>query len=144
MIAARFITFGAMALAGACCAQSEASLQRLRQRYSDDQIAEIRQNARYKYEGLLLFYGSSFEVEDHDEFRAAEESEVLAIDIHAHDQVRSITESVIVDDPILQRRIKLLSRSAFEQLLLDHLGPEDRAAYLDYKSQSAGEALKRP
>lgn len=121
-------------LAGqAASAQHHAALQRLQQRYTQEQIAELRLHAHYKYAGLLLFYSASFLVEHDGAFIAPNEHEILAVDLHAYDAARTHDADVVVDDAQLGRRVKLLSRRAFEDLVLQGLSPEDRAAYLAYK-----------
>ncbi|MBK9175838.1 MAG: hypothetical protein IPM46_05760 [Flavobacteriales bacterium] len=118
------------------CAQSPAALSKLQQRYSPEQVEEMRIRGHYKYAGLLLFYGSSFQVEEGGQFRPANEDEILAIDLHAHDAIRDTNEDVVILDPALNRQVMLLSRNRFEGLMLESLSSTDRADYLAYKSRA--------
>lgn len=117
-------------------AQSPAALAKLNQRYSPEQVEEMRIRSHYKYAGLLLFYTSSFQVEEGGQFRSANEEEILVIDLHEHDEIRDSKEDVITHDPVLGRQVLLLSRSRFEEMMLDALSIADRADYLAYKSQA--------
>lgn len=117
----------------------------MQQRYTAEQIADMREHGHYKYAGLLLFYSASFQVEHDGAFRPPMDEEVLAIDLHAHDGARSAEIDVVVEDASLGRRVKLLSRRAFEDLVLERLSAEDRAAYLAYRAAAlASQGGKTP
>ena len=45
-----------------------------------------------------------------------------------------ISENVSVQDPDIGRTLLLLSRNAFEEVVMENLTPDDRTAYLLYKS----------
>ncbi|MBK7945769.1 MAG: hypothetical protein IPJ85_10865 [Flavobacteriales bacterium] len=123
---------------------SDAARAKVRERFSETQIADMRVNGHYKYMGLLLFYASSFEVKDEYGFRPASEQEIAQVDLHAHDGARRLEESVEVLDEQLQRVIRLLSRQAFEQLVMERYSDADRAAYLAYKASMLHAGSKRP
>lgn len=117
-------------------AQSPAALAKMQQRYTAEQVEEMRVRGHYKYEGLLLFYGSSFLVEEDGQFRSATEPEILGIDLHAHDALRETKEDVVVFDPLLHKQVLLLSRSRFEELVIASLSEADRADYIAYKARA--------
>ncbi|MBK8498745.1 MAG: hypothetical protein IPL52_08005 [Flavobacteriales bacterium] len=115
-------------------AQSPAGVQRVHARYSQEQIADMQLRAPYKYNGLVLFYSSSFLVIEEDALRPASEEEIAIIDLHQHDAIRRVGERVRVFDPLLGKGIVLLGRDEFEQVVLSNLSEPDRVAYLNYKA----------
>jgi hypothetical protein len=121
---------------GIAQAQSPAALEKLQQRYNADQIAELEQNTHYKYEGLLLFYASSFMVMDNGQARAATEAEIRAVDLNQYNALRQEQQSVSVHDAALGKDLLLLSRDEFEKLVLARLNRADREAYLTYKAEA--------
>lgn len=112
----------------------DAALLKMRSRYTADQIDDLRQNGHFKYEGLLLFYGRSFKVQEGLEFREPTDQEILAVNLHFHDAQRAQAEDVLVEDPAIGRRLLLFSRDRFEALVLNSLSEPDRQAYLAYKA----------
>jgi len=130
---------------GTCSAQcdSEAARAKLRDRFTDGQLEDMRMNGHYKYMGHVLFYAASFEVKDGTGYRAPTEEEIAAIDLHAHDGLRSAEEAVEVMDEQLQQVVRLLSRQAFEQLVMERYSDADRAAYLAYKASLQQSGAKR-
>jgi hypothetical protein len=133
MWSARFIVLPLVLLSVVALAQ-DAALQKLQSRYTAAQIDDLRQNGHFKYEGLLLFYGRSFKVQEGLEFREPTEQEILAVNLHFHDTQRAQAEDVLVEDPAIGRRLLLFSRDRFEALVLNSLSEADRQAYLAYKA----------
>lgn len=117
-------------------AQSPAALARLEQRYSVEQLADMAQNAHYKYIGLQLFYSSSFLVVENGSARAATEAEIAAIDLDQYQHLRQEETNVRVLDTEIGKEILLLSRAEFEGMVLGQYDAHDRAAYLAYKAEA--------
>lgn len=125
--------------------QSQAALDKLHQRYAPEVVEEIRVNTHYKYAGLLLYYSSSFLVNEHGELRAATEEEIAAVDLRQYDRVRSTTERVAVRDAAVGKELILLGRDEFEQVVLSNLNAVDHAAFLAYKAAANQNAqVKQP
>lgn len=118
------------------CDAQDAALDKLRQRYTEAQIADLRNNGHHKYVGLLLFYSSSFDVVEEGAQRAPDQSEIAMVDLHGYDALRKEKEDVLVFDDVLGKEILLHSRARFESLLLGSLSADDRSAYLAYKSSA--------
>lgn len=124
-------------------AQQDAALQKVQSRYTAEQIDDLRQHGHHKYQGLLLFYGSSFLVQEGLEFREATEEEILMVDLHVHDNARLESEDAIVEDAATGKRLLLFSRDRFETMVLASLSVADRHAYLTCKAAAlAPSALK--
>ena len=119
---------------GIAQAQSAAALAKLNSRYNFEQLAEMQQNTRYKYEGLLLFYSASFLVLENGQARPATELEIAALDIDQYNGLRNQKTSVSVHDASIGKDLQLLSRDEFEKVVLAHLSESDAAAYLAYKA----------
>lgn len=119
-----------------CQAQQDEALGKLRQRYSEEQIEDLRLNGHHKFIGLLLFYSASFEVMDHGVTRGPTPAEIELLNLHQFDALRSEKEDVLVFDDAIGKEIVLYSRTRFESLLLGTLSAEDRSAYLAYKSSA--------
>lgn len=115
-------------------AQSAAALAKLNQRFNLEQLAEMQQNTHYKYEGLLLFYSSSYLVIDNGQTRPATELEIAALDIDQYNALRSEKSAVSVHDATTGLDLQLLSRADFEKVVLAHLSEGDASAYLAYKA----------
>lgn len=131
--------------AGAARAQSQAALDKLHERYAPDVVEDIRVNAHYKYTGLLLYYSSSFLVNDHGQLRAATEDEITAVDLDQYDRMRSTTDRVGVRDAAVGKELILLGRDEFEQVVMTHLNAVDHAAFLAYKAAATGNTqVKQP
>ena len=129
----------------AALAQSAAALQKLELRYGTERVEEMRVNAHYRYAGMLVYYSSSFLVNDSGQLRAATEEEIALIDLPRYDALRSVTARVTVHDADLQKDLVLLGRDELEQVMMQHLNAEDAAAYLEYKSVALRNAqLKQP
>lgn len=135
MVQTRFILLPALLMAFMAQAQ-DAALQKLQSRYSAAQINDLRQNGHFKYEGLLLYYGRSFKVQEGLGFRDPTDQEILAVNLHDHDAARTLTEDVLVEDPAIGKRLLLFSRDRFEALVLSDLSESDRQAYLAYKASA--------
>lgn len=131
-----FLIAGLMCLFASANAQSTAALEKLQQRLDSEQITEMQRLTNYKYEGMLLFYSSSFLVVDNGQPRAATEAEIRAVDIDQYNALRTETAAVSVHDATLGKDLLLLGRDEFEQVVLGHLSDADAAAYLAYKAQS--------
>ena len=125
-------------------AQGGAALDKLQVRFTPDQIEDMRQHSHHKYVGLLLYYGRSFQVQDGPLFRDPTEAEILGVDLHAHDALRSQSADVLVEDQVINRRLLLFSRDRFEALVIDHLSESDRQAYLAYRAASLATGSKTP
>lgn len=128
------LLFSAMVLFGTCYGQNSAALEKLEGRFGRDQIAEMQAHTHHKYEGLLLFYSSSFMVLENGQERAATDAEIRAVDLDQYNHLRQEKMAVVVHDPQLGKDLRLLSRSEFEALVLSRLSETDRAAYLAYRS----------
>ncbi len=122
--------------------QSPAAMQKVAQKYSVDQLGEMKQATHYKYEGMLLYYSSSFLVLEDGQSRPASETEIQAIDLDSYQTQRQEKASVTVHDATLQKDILLLSRDEFETLVLSHLNATDKQAFLSYKSAAIMAAQK--
>jgi len=118
--------------------QSQAALEKVLARYTTEQVEEMRQRANYKYEGLLLFYESSFLVMEDGTYRTATEEEIAAVDLDQYNAARAQLEDVVVHDSSIDRDLLLRSHMHFEELVLGHLNASDRAAYEAYKSSANG------
>lgn len=127
---------------GTASAQSPAALARLEQRYGAEQLADMAQNAHYKYVGLQLFYSSSFLVVENGSPRAASEAEIATMDLDQYHHLRQEGSSVHVPVTEIGKEIVLLSRAEFEAVVLGHYDARDREAYLAYKAQAT--ALSSP
>lgn len=119
---------------GVARSQSPAALEKLHQRHGPEVVEEMRVNTHYKYVGSLLYYSSSFLVNEHGQLRHPTEEEIAAVDLGQYDPVRSNTERVDVRDAVLGKELVLLGRDEFEQLVLTNLDDSDRAAFLAYKA----------
>lgn len=115
-------------------AQSAAALAKLNQRYNHEQLAEIQQKTHFKYEGLLLFYSSSYLVVENGQTRPATEMEIAALDIDQYNSLRSEKSAVAVHDASTGLDLQLLSRVDFEKVVLTQLSEADAEAYLAYKA----------
>ncbi|MBL0126563.1 MAG: hypothetical protein IPP83_03700 [Flavobacteriales bacterium] len=115
-------------------AQGPAALEKLRERYTEDQLNELRENTHYKYVGLLLFYDSSFKVLENGTYRAATENEIALVDLHQYDGMRRPNENILVDDAQLGKGILLLGRAQFRSVVLARSDAADRAAFLAYEA----------
>ena len=122
----------AMAL-GSAYAQSPAALGQLLAHHTEAEVDQMRQNVHYRYEGELLFYSSSFLVEENGEERPATEEEIAGIDLHAYDGIRMNDQRTGVHDPLIDQHVVLLGRGEFERLVLHGLNEADRAAFLANK-----------
>jgi hypothetical protein len=131
-----FILIALFCLMATVQAQSPAALQKLNQKFNVEQLAEMQRLTNYKYEGLLLYYSESFLVSDNGITRAATEQEISAVDIDQYRELRNEKASVAVHDAILGKELVLLSRAAFEKIVLARLSDADATAYLAYKSQA--------
>lgn len=120
----------------ACHAQQQEALGKLRQRYSEQQIQDLRLNGHHKFVGLLLFYSASFEVIDQGVHRRPTPEEIEMIDLHQFDSLRTEKEDVAVFGQVIGKQVVLFSRDRFETLLLSELNAEDRSAYLVDKSRA--------
>ncbi len=116
--------------------QSEAALQRLLAHHTEEQVDLMRTEAHYRYMGELLFYAESFRIEEDGALRSATEEEIAAIDLHAYDGVRVEDQRIGVHDPVLNKHVVLLPRTEFEQLVIQRLSLADRAAYMEYRSNT--------
>ena len=114
--------------------RAQAALDKVLLRYTPEQVEEMRIGTHYKYEGLILFYSSSFLVKDDGVFRTATEAEVAALDLDQYNATRDELVDIVVHDAALDRDILLRSRVHFEELVMGHLNAHDRAAYEGYKS----------
>lgn len=131
--------------AGAARSQSQAALEKLHQRYSPEVVEDMQVNTHYKYAGLLLYYSSSFLVNDHGQLRAATEEEIAAVDLVQYDRMRSTTDRVGVRDAPVGKELILLGRDEFEQVVMAHLNAVDHAAFLAYKAAATGNTqVKQP
>jgi hypothetical protein len=119
-------------------AQSPAALEKLQLKYDAAQIADIQQNTHYKYEGLLLYYSSSFLVVDNGQPRAATEDEIRLVNLDQYNAVREAKTSVTVHDAALGHDIVLLGRTAFEAIVVAALSEADLQAYQAYKAAAQG------
>ncbi len=128
--------FGILLAATSAIAQSAAALQKLESRYGPEQVEEMRVDAHYRYMGMLVYYSSSFLVNDGGQLRAATEEEITKVDLPHYDALRSVTGRVTVQDEDLRKEIVLLGRDELEQVMLQQLNAEDAAAYLAYKTTS--------
>jgi hypothetical protein len=115
-------------------AQSQAALDKLHQRYTAEQLEDMRLHAHHKYQGLQHYYAASFLVIDNGQPRAATEAEVAAIDIDQYRALRQEKNNVEVHDAMIGKDVVLLSRDAFERVVLDRLDEQDRRDYLAYKA----------
>lgn len=133
-------------LVGAPCvgllAQEQAAMDKMLLRYTPEQVEEMRTRAHYKYEGLLLFYSSSFLVKEDGVFRTATGSEIAAVDLDQYNASRYELVDVVVHDAALGTDILLRSRVHFEELVMGYLNAHDRAAYEVYKSTAQGANAK--
>ncbi len=136
-----FLAFCLVAV-GMLHAQSPAALDKLMQKYSHEQLAEIKLNTHYKYVSMLLFYAASFRVTENGIDRAATEQEIGLIDLDAYNTLRQEKTGIVVHDADLGKDIVLLSRFEFEKMVLAQLNEVDRAAYLTYKDQAQSGASK--
>ena len=123
-------------------AQSQAALDKMVARYGMANVQDMFLNGHYKYEGMLLFYSASFLVADSGGYRAASEAEIAAVDLDQYNGYRTETESVVIQEDDIGRELLLLSRQAFEQLLLAQLNDTDRTAYLAYMMSGKGQKQK--
>ena len=121
---------------GTASAQSPAALARLEQRYNPEQLADLAQNAHYKYVGLQLFYSSSWLVVENGSPRAATEAEIAAINLDQYGHLRQEESPVHVPETEIGKEIVLLSRAEFEAVVMGQYDARDRAAYLAYKAQA--------
>lgn len=121
------------AVPGSARAQSPAAMGQLLAHHPAEEVEEMRQQARFRYEGELLFYSTSFLVEEGGSERAATEEEIATIDLHAYDGIRMEEQRTGVHDPLLNKHVILLGRSEFERLVLRSLEMVDREAFLAYK-----------
>ncbi|MEO8590999.1 MAG: hypothetical protein ABI432_16595 [Flavobacteriales bacterium] len=137
-----FILVAVLGMSTAVWSQSQAALDKLLGRYSAEQVEEMQLRAHYKYEGLLLFYSSSFLVLDNGVYRSATEAEIAAVDLDQYIGARAELEDVVVHDADLANDILLRSRQHFEQLVLGQLSADDRAAYLAYRASSGTDNAK--
>lgn len=131
-----------LCLFGVLQAQNAAALEKLQHRLNAEQIAEMQSRTHYKYEGMVLFYSSSFLVVDNGQSRAATDAEIQAIDIDQYNSLRNDKENVTVYDEVLRKDVILLSRKAFEAVVLAHLNEFDKKAYLAYVRTASEMALK--
>lgn len=115
-------------------AQSGAALEKVEARYNPAQLADLQAQTHYKYVGLLLYYASSFQIVEHGQPRAATEPEIAALDIDQYASLRTEDRDVTVHDVGTGLDLLLLSRHAFETLVLGVLDDADTAAYLAYKA----------
>lgn len=113
--------------------QGHSALVQLQAHHSQADLEHMEEHAHYRYVGELLFYSSSFLVEEGGVERAATEQEVLGIDLHAHDGLRMVDQRIAVHDPLIDKHIILLSRNEFGSLVLERLSPPDREAFLANK-----------
>ncbi|MBK8227230.1 MAG: hypothetical protein IPK70_08640 [Flavobacteriales bacterium] len=125
-------------------AQEGAALDKLQARFAPEHIEDMRQHSHYKYVGLLLYYGRSFQVQDGPLFRDPTDAEILGLDLHAYDALRTQSADVLVEDPYINRRILLFSRDRFEALVIEHLSESDRQAYLAYRAAALAAGSKTP
>lgn len=116
--------------------QGSAAMDQLRAHHTAAEVDQMQQDAHYRYEGELLFYSSSFVIEDNGLERSATEEEIAGIDLHAYDGIRMQEQQTAVHDPLIDKHVVLLGRNEFEQLLLQRLSEVDGDAYRAYK-QSA-------
>ena len=123
-------------------AQEQAAMDKLLLRYTPEQVEEMRMRAHYKYEGLLLFYSSSFLVKEDAVFRTATGSEIAAVGLDQYNATRDELVDVVVHDATLDTDILLRSRVHFEELVMGHLNAHDRAAYAAYESGAQGANAK--
>jgi len=142
MLSMRSILFLLLPLALGANAQEGAALNKLQARFAPDQIEDMRQHGYYKYVGLLLFYGRSFQVQDGPLFRDATDAEIRGLDLHAHDALRTQSEDVLIEDSAINRRVLLFSRDRFEALVIEHLSESDRHAYLAYRAAALATGSK--
>ena len=111
--------------------QMHAALSKLLEHHSTAEVEHMRQATHYRYIAELTFYSSSFLVLQDGMERAATAEEIMAIDLHQYEAVRSGEHRVVVNDPDLQATVILLSRAEFEALLLARWDRADREAYLE-------------
>ena len=127
-----------LALAFCACApawaQVRAALEQLRAHHTEAELDQMMQQGHYRYTGELLFYSSSFLVEENGVERAATEDEILGIDLHAYDGIRMVDQRTGAQDPLIDKHIILLSRNEFEALVLDRLDVADSLAYMANKN----------
>lgn len=121
---------------GAAMAQSPAALQKVTQKYGHEQLADMQQHTHYKYQGLLLYYSSSFLVLEDGQARAATEDEIGRINLDEYQGLRQEESAASTYDAAIGKDIQLLSRNEFEAVVLGQLSPVDKEAYLQYKAQA--------
>ncbi len=130
---------GALFMGLSCaCAQSDAALGHLVQRYGEDGVDAMRHEAHYRFESMLLYYAGSFLVMDQGTPRPALESEIAQVDIARYEEERKADERVRLRDEVLGKELVLFGRSEFEALVLERLSVADRAAYSAYRSAAEG------
>jgi hypothetical protein len=132
------VLFLLLILGGWCTAmaQSPAAMQKVAQKYGHEQLADMQQHTHYKYHGLVLFYSSSFMVVENGQARAATEDEISRINLDEYNSQRQTESATTVHDAAIDKDIQLLSRDAFEAVVLGQLNPADKEAYLQYKAQA--------
>ncbi|HRH39380.1 MAG TPA: hypothetical protein PK760_13600, partial [Flavobacteriales bacterium] len=81
----------------------------------------------------------SFHVRENGVLRNATAEEMLALDIHQYDHVRKDKEVAVVHDANINKDLVLLSRAAFEKMMLEAYSAEDRTAYQLYKATSTAD-----
>ena len=119
---------------GSALAQSPAALGQLLAHHSEAEVAQMRQQAHFRYEGELLFYAASFLIEEDGLERPATEAEIAAIDLHVYDGIRMEAQRTGAHDPLIDKHIILLGRNEFERLVLGSLDMADREAFMANKN----------
>lgn len=112
------------------------------QRYGAAQAEDMRTNAHHRFVAMKVYATRSFEVVENGQARVPTCSEILLIDLFAHDPYRNDSTAVQRYDTALSKEVRLLSRAALEQLVMDRFSAADLAAYMRDKARASGSADK--